>query len=229
MEKVILKAQERNETGKKVAKDLRLKGLIPANVYKATEAAVNLQIVKTDLNEVLHTKAGTNVIITLKIEGKKDKTVVIKELQREPLRGEILHIDFHEISLTEAIKVDVPLTTKGDPEGVKKDGGILEHVLWQLHVECLPTAIPEKIEIDVTHLGISQPIFVKDIVVPEGVKVLNDPELIVVIVKPPKAEVAKEETAAEGAAEPELIRKKKEEESPEEGAAPAAKEGEKKA
>lgn len=230
MEKVILKAETRSEAGKKIAKDLRKKGLVPANVYKGGKDAMNIQIAYDDIQDILHTKAGANVIITLKIGGAKDKTVVIKEIQREPIKDQILHLDFNEISLTETLKVNVPIVAKGEAEGVKKDGGILEHIMWELHVECLPTDIPEKIEVDISKLKIGESIFVKDIVIPEGVKVLNDPELIVMIVKSPKVEVPVEAVPGEAAsAEPELIRKKKEE-APEgeEGAAPkpaASKEG----
>ena len=218
MEKIILKAEVRTAVGKKVAKDLRAKGLIPANVYKGSKGAMGLQVAADNLAEVLHTKAGENVIITLKISGEggeggaKDKTVVIKEIQREPIKDRILHVDFNEISLTEALKVNVPLVSRGEAVGVKVDGGILEHVIRELQVECLPAAIPEKLEVDVSGLKINDTIHVKDIVPPEGVKILNDAELIVMIVKPPKVEVAKEEAAAEGGTEPELIRKKKEEE-----------------
>ena len=177
-----------------------------------------------DLVELLHSKAGENVVVTLKISDgdskAKDKTVVIKEIQREPIKSQILHVDFNEISLTEALKVDVPLAAHGEPEG-KKDGGTLEHVMWELQVECLPTDIPEKIEVDVSKLKIGDAIYVKNIAVPVGVKVLTDPELIAMIVKPPKVEVPKEEVAAETAVEPELIRKKKE---VEEGAPDAKKE-----
>ena len=222
MEKVLLKAELRSGTGKTVAKDLRKRSLVPANVYKkGAKAAVNLQISIEELKEILHTKAGENVIITLKISGDtgmKDKTVLIKEIQREPIKDGILHVDFHEISLTEALKVNVPLSSRGEPVGVKVDSGILEHIMWELQVECLPTAIPEKIEVDVSAMKIGDSVFVKNIIVPEGVKVLNDPELIAMIVKPPKVEVPKE-AVEEGAAEPELIRKKKEEATEEEGKA----------
>lgn len=222
MEKVIIKAHVRTETGKRVAKDLRAKGLVPANVYRAGEGATSIQLPIGELAEALHTKAGENVLITLKVSGGKsaikDKTVLIKEIQREPIRDGILHVDFNEISLTETLKINVPLSSKGEPVGVKVDGGVLEHIMWEVQVECLPTDIPEKIEIDVSNLKMGESLHVKDIVLPEGVKILNDPELITMIVKAPKVEVPKEEVAAEGAAEPELIRKKKEEEE----AAPAA-------
>jgi len=213
MEKVILKAAVRKETGKRIAKDLRNNGQVPANVYKSGGKATSLTVGNSEMEKALHTKAGENVLITLKVSGAspaKDLTVLIKEIQRHPVRDNILHVDFNEISLTEVLKVNVPLTTHGEPAGVKIDGGILEHILRELSVECLPTNIPAKIEVEVSVLKIGEHILVKDIKVPEGVKVLNDPELIALIVKAPKVEVPKEE-AAPGSEEPELIRKKKEE------------------
>ncbi|OGW94638.1 MAG: hypothetical protein A3K16_05420 [Omnitrophica bacterium RIFCSPLOWO2_01_FULL_45_24] len=213
MEKVILKAEVRLASGKRIAKDLRKKNTIPAVVYKGGLDAMKLQLSVRDFEQVLHTKAGENIIVTLKIAGpgksEKDKTVLIKEIQREPIKERILHVDFNEISLTETLKVNVPLAAHGEPEG-KKDGGTLEHVMWELQVECLPADIPEKIEVEVSGLKIGDAIYVKNIAAPAGVKILTDPELIAMIVKPPKVEVPKEEAAAEAPAEPELIRKKKE-------------------
>jgi large subunit ribosomal protein L25 len=188
-------------------------------VYKGGASALSLKLSSRDFEEVLHTKAGENVIITLKISGGekvKDKTVIVKEIQRDPIKSGLLHVDFNEISLTETIRVNVPLASRGDPAGVKKEGGTLEHVMWELQVECLPADIPEKIEVDVALLNIGDAVYVKNIQPPEGVKILNDPELIAMIAKPPKVEVPAPETAEE-AAEPELIRKKKEEEVPEGG------------
>lgn len=220
MEKVILKAEVRLASGKRIAKDLRKKNTIPAVVYKGGLDAMKLQLSVREFEHVLHTKAGENIIVTLKIAGSdkglKDKTVLIKEIQREPIKDRILHVDFNEISLTETLKVNVPLAAHGEPEG-KKEGGTLEHVMWELQVECLPADIPEKIEVEVSSLKIGDAIYVKNITAPAGVKILTDPELIAMIVKPPKVEVPKEEAAAEAPAEPELIRKKKEAE--EEGAA----------
>jgi large subunit ribosomal protein L25 len=221
MEKVILKTAVRTATGKKIAKDLRAKGLIPANVYKGGKGALSLQVALDDLRAALDTKAGENVIITLKISGEgagaKDKTVLIKEIQREPIKDGILHVDFNEISLTEMLKVSVPLASRGESVGVKTEDGVLEHVMWELQVECLPTDIPEKLEVDVSNMKIGDSLHVKDVAAPEGVKILNDGELIIMSVKAKKIEVPKEEAAPEAAEEPELIRKKKEEE-PAEGA-----------
>lgn len=222
MEKIMLNAEVRSGSGKTSAKKLRKKDVIPAVVYKGGKEALKLQFAVRALNEVLHTKAGENVIVTLKIaDGAnkiKDKTVLIKEIQREPIKGLILHVDFNEISMTETLKINVPLAVRGEPVGVKADGGILEHIMWELQVECLPTDIPEKIDVDVSSLKIGDAVYVKNITLPEGVKALTDPELIALIVKPPKVEVPKEEAVSEAAVEPELIRKKKEvEEEAEEG------------
>ena len=154
----------------------------------------------------------------MKVKGdakkEKDKTVIIKEMQHHPLTGDILHVDFNQISLTQTIKVSVPLAVKGEAVGVK-EGGVLEHVLWELEVECLPREIPEKIEVEVSGLKINDSLFVKDIVVPKGIKVLNDPELIAISVKPPIKPAV--EVAVEAAtAEPEVIKQKKPEEIEEE-------------
>ena len=143
--------------------------------------------------------------------------MLIKGIQLDPVKDEVIHVDFNEISLTEKIKVKVPIVDKGEAIGVKRDEGVLEHILWEVEVECLPTQIPQKLEVDVTKLEIGQDIFVKDIPVPEGVKILADPESIAVSVKPPKEEIILEEPA-EGLAEPEMIREKKPES--EEEAAP---------
>jgi len=227
MEKTILKVQVREEVGKGIAKRLRGKGLMPAVVYKDGKSAVHLQMSVKEFEQTLHTKAGENVLITLQIEGGskqlKDKTVIIKEIQHEPIKDAILHVDFNEISLTETIKVDVPVVLKGEPAGVKQDGGVLDFVIRQLHVECLPTNIPEGIDIDVSLLKIGDSVMVKNAVFPEGVKVLNEPELIVAIVKPPHVEKPPEEVVEE-VTEPELIRKEKAKEEEEEAEALKAKE-----
>src|SRR3989338_772352 len=171
MEKVILKAEVRLASGKRIAKDLRKKNTIPAVVYKGGLDAMKLQLSVREFEQILHTKAGENIIVTLKIAGPdqtaKDKTVLIKEIQREPIKERILHVDFNEISLTETLKVNVPLAAHGEPEG-KKDGGTLEHVMRELQVECLPADIPEKIEVEVSGLKISDAIYVKNITAPAG-------------------------------------------------------------
>jgi len=235
MENVILNAVLRKELGKEAIKKLRSQGIIPGIVYKKGKESQTIKINGKELFKTLHTAAGGNVIITLKIaqekdsKAVKDKTVIVKETQYDPVKGDAIHIDFHEISLTEKITVDVPIEPKGEAAGVKSDGGILDQPLKELHIECLPTQIPQKIEVQVEALKIGDGIRVKELVIPEGVKVLNDPDLTVVSVVPPKVEKPPEEAAAaEEITEPEVIREKKpvegEEEAPEAEATPPKKE-----
>jgi len=227
METMQLNAEIREDAGKKATKSARNAGLVPAVVYKEGKDTVSLKINEKELRGILKTKAGANVLVNLKIGGAKEKAkervVLIKEIQHHPIKDQILHVDFQEISLTEKMIFDVPLITKGEAEGVVKDGGVLERVMWELKIECLPTAIPEKIEIDVTALKIGDAVLVKDIAVSPDVKVLNPPDQTAITVKMPHVEAPKEE-GVEEVAEPELIREKKEKEEleGEEEAAPAA-------
>lgn len=215
MEKIQLKAEVREGIGKKPTKQLRKDSLVPAVVYKEGKKTIHLKINERDLFTALHTKAGGNVLINLKI-GEEPKTkdkgrvVIIKEVQQHPIKDQILHVDFQEISLTEKLTVDVPIVVKGEAEGVVKDEGVLEHVMWEIKVECLPADIPEKIEVDVTHMKIGDSILIKDLQTPSGVNILLDAEQTVISVVPPHVE--KVEEVVEEATEPELIREKKEEE-----------------
>ena len=228
MEKVVLNAEIRKETGKTKVKALRKKGLVPAVAYKGGKESLNLTVNTRELFTALHTSAGANVLITLKVKDDKkakDRTCIIKELQRDPVKDDIIHVDLNEISLTENIKVKVPIRPHGEAEGVVKDEGVLEHVLWEVEVECLPTEIPEKIEVEVSPMKIGDTVYVKDLKMPMGIKVLADPELTVLSVVPPAKEEVVEEVPSEEIQEPEVIAKGKKEE--EEVAEEEAKPGEK--
>ncbi|MFC1576357.1 50S ribosomal protein L25, partial [Candidatus Omnitrophota bacterium] len=186
---------------------------------------VNLKIGKRELFEVLHTSAGENVLITLKFtddKKTKEKACIIKEIQRDPVKEDITHIDLKEISLTEKIKVKVPVHPHGEAEGVVKDGGVLDIPLREIEIECLPTEIPEKIEIEIAEMKIGDAVFVKDLEIPSEVKMISDPELPVLSVIPPAKEEVVEEVPGEEAVEPEVITKgkKEEEEVPEEEGKP---------
>ncbi|NQT06388.1 MAG: 50S ribosomal protein L25 [Candidatus Omnitrophica bacterium] len=225
MERIKLQAEIREEIGKNKLKIVRKADYIPACLYRAGKEAFNLKVNKSALHDVLHTKAGENVIIDLTIESQKGKTrpVIMKEVQYHPIKDDVLHIDFNEISLTEKIKVNVPVAAKGEAEEVKKESGIIEHVMWEVEIECLPTQIPEKIEVDVSHLKIGDAIFVKDLVTAPGIEMLSDPESIVINAVPPHIEKPAEEVAPEDATtEPEVIEKGKKEKEGEEEAAEVA-------
>lgn len=218
MEQVELKAEIRKEIGKEAARLLRQQGLIPAVVYGAAAETINIKVGARDFEKALHTSAGENVLVNLKLAGagrKAERTVIIKEIQYDPVKGDIYHLDFKHISLKEAIKVKVPVATKGESPGVK-EGGSIEQILWEVEVECLPTQIPEKIEVELSDLKIGDAVHVKELDFPEGVEVLNPPEDVVVSCVPPKVVVEEVVPAAEEVAEPEVIGKKKEEEVPEE-------------
>ena len=211
MEQIQLSAKIREELGKSGVQKLRNAGKIPAIVYGQGETPLPLEISSRDFLRILHV-AGGNVIVNLQVEGHKtegnrDRTVLIKEVQQHPVSGEYLHIDFHEVSLTKQIKVNIPVVAKGESVGVKLDGGVLDHSLWELEVFCLPTQIPEKIEVDVSHLKIGDTIHVKDLSAPAGIKILTDPQTAVFTVKHPSVEEVK--PVQEGVQEPEVIREKK--------------------
>ena len=234
-ERVMLEAVVRS-SGEKPAV-LRREGRVPAVVYKEGKSAISIQVSARELSRILHTKAGENALITLRFgddskSGLKEhpalasgeNVVLIKEIQHHPVSRQLLHVDFHQISLTQKITVSVPLAMKGEAVGVKLSGGVLEHLRWELEVECLPTEIPAEIAVDISALEKGQTLHVKDVVLPEGVRAVTDPEQPVVsCVEPQREEAAA--PAEEGAAtEPEVIKQKK----PEEEAAAGGTEGKEK-
>ena len=228
MEKVILNATARENTGKSACKHIRKEGLIPGVVYKDGKEGIKVQMDSKELWRSLHTEAGENAIITMNITGGDKvakKTVILQETQQDPINEKVLHVDFHEISLKDKIQVSVPVVVKGEAPGVTEEDGVLAQIAWELEVECLPTAIPEQIIVYVDKLGMNDAIHVKDLESMEGVTILDDPESVVVTVSPPAAEEEEEEAVEEGAeegeGEPELIKKGKTEE---EGAEEAAEE-----
>lgn len=231
MDTVYLEASIRGdaEIGKNRA--LRRQNIVPGVVYGEGKKTVPLKIERGHLLKFMHAHhGGENMVLTLKIsvpdhEKPEEKAVLIKEIQTHPVSGDILHVDFNEVSLTKRITVRVPIGAKGEPVGVKQDGGTLEHILWDVEVECLPTQIPEKLEVDISALRIGEVVHVKDLVLPEGVVVKHDAETIVFSVAHPQKEegaVAAEEAAT--SAEPEVIKKEKKAAEGEEEAKSEAKE-----
>ena len=227
MDELLLEAQLREEIGKNRSKALRHQGLIPAVVYSDGKESLSIKISRSELIKLIHQHQIENAIITLKVKDDKKKAgrpCMIKEMQHDPVKGDILHIDLHEISLTKALKVNVPVTTKGEAPGIKADGGSLEHIMWEIEIECLPTDIPKSIEVDISNLKIGDAVHIKDIQFPPKIKVLHDPESIVLsVAEPMKEEVAAPVEGAE-ATEPEVLKEKKEE--PAEGKEPEGKEKE---
>lgn len=222
MENINLEAIARPETGKSAARHVRKEDMVPAVVYKDGDKGISVKVGRKALLKALHTDAGLNAIITLGIlDGSKvdTRTVIVKETQIDPLTDKIIHADFHEISLKEKISVKVPVAVKGEAVGVTSEKGVFTQTLWEIEIECLPTDIPEKIEVNVEKLKIGEAIHVKDIAMPEGVTVLEDEDQVVASVHHPEAEKT-EEPLEEGAVEPEVIKKGKEEVAEEEEEAP---------
>ncbi|MBI4430585.1 MAG: 50S ribosomal protein L25 [Candidatus Omnitrophica bacterium] len=212
MEKVEIKAAKREQTGKGLVKKLRKLNKIPAIVYGAGVNPVPLTLEGLEFNRVLRSHGGGNMLINLKVSGARlgEKTVIIKDIQYHPVTDEIHHVDFQAVSLTEKIRVQVALHETGESPGVVK-GGVIDRVHHEIEVECLPTAIPERVEIDVSALDFGHAIHIKDLKFPEGVNSVLPPDEVVFTVKAPKEEKAPEPTPGE-AVEPEVIKKGKEEE-----------------
>jgi len=230
MEEIFLDVEARQGVGRGKVKDLRENGFIPAVVYGDGKDSLPVKVSHSALLKLIHQHRIEGVLINLKIKDDRKRahrSCLIKEIQYDPVHGDIMHVDFNEISLTKVIKVNVPVVAKGDPLGVKQEGGSLEHILWEVEVECLPTDIPKDIQVDVSPLKIGDSIHIKDLSVPSGVKIVNDPQAIVLSVAAPmKEEVAAMPVEGEEKQEPEVIKEKKE--VPVEGEAEEGKEKEKK-
>ena len=216
MEQINLDVQLRKDKGSAGAQRVRRVNMIPAVVYGAGAKPTIVSADRKTYDRIHRQHAGESLIYHLNVqdEGKKvaDFPAIIKELQMHPVSDEVIHIDFNRISLDKEIEIKVKVITRGDAIGVKRDGGTVDHLLWELDVICLPTNIPHHIEVDVTNLGVHDSVHVKDLTLPAGVRTKHDPDSVVVTV----AGSMKEEgaAAAEGEAAPELevIKEKKKEE-----------------
>jgi large subunit ribosomal protein L25 len=203
---VTLQAEVRRGTGKGVARKLRAAGKVPAILYGRGIAPVPLAVDRQALARVLKTAAGRNVLIDLQVDGETHLTLA-RELQRDVLRGTILHVDFLKIARDVAVEVDVPLHVVGDSPGVR-EGGVIEHHLWSVRVSCLPANVPERIDADISRLGIGDVLRVGDLVPPEGVTILTNPDEAVLgvvvpqVLKVEEAAPAAEAAPAEGAPAP---------------------------
>ena len=234
MEQVSLKATVRAEKGKQAVKKLRGRGFIPAVVYHRGDEPVSISVADKEISRIIRSAEGENVLINLTIEKEKKskpRPVIIKEVQHDPVKRSILHVDFNEISLTEKIVVEVEVTAVGEPVGVKQDGGLLDHPLRQVKVRCLPTDIPKHIDVDVSALKLNDSIHVKDLKASDKLEILNDPESLLFQVKLHEEKIEEAPAVAE-AQEVEVLREKKEEEPKafaEKKAAPAGKQEEAKA
>ena len=222
MQRVELVAELRERSGKGVARSIRREGRIPAVVYCGGQSLL-LSLNPADLTKVLLSGAGENALINLKINNKKgqssasggpgaERLAILREFQLDPVTGKLLHADLFEVSLNKPIRVRVHIEVIGGvPEGVK-EGGVLQHQMREVEIECLPLAIPDRLEVDVSSLKIGEAIYIRDLRAGEGVRVLGQPDQVVVSVAAPISEAKLEElltATAKEAKEPEVITREK--------------------
>src|SRR5215470_19696497 len=221
----VLEATTRDSFGKNEARRTRRGGKVPAVVYGAAgdgsgPTAVPIAVEPKALLRILHSESGANTLISLKLGGGETK-VLVKEFQLDPLTHQVLHADFYRVAMDRVIQVTIPVIVKGEPKGVKQQGGVLELIRREIEIECLPGDIPENVEIDASELMLNQGIRVRDIAVSPKWKAISDADMMLVHVIMPKAEevAAPAEAAPATAAvpaEPEVIKKGKKEEAEEE-------------
>jgi large subunit ribosomal protein L25 len=222
-QEIVVSAQSRSSRGKNEARRLRAKGMIPAVVYGGKKDSVAVTVDPKTLLRVLRSEAGRNTILSLDLGEGGKTSAILKSWQVDPINEKFIHADFYRIAMDVAIKVKVPIYSKGEARGVKVDQGILEVIMREVEVECLPGDIPERIEVDVADLGIHDAVRVSDLKIGDKVKILDEADQIVLHVVSVKEEAAPAAAAtpAEGEAaapaapaEPEVMKKGKKEEEP---------------
>jgi large subunit ribosomal protein L25 len=209
-----LSATPRNDRGTGVARKLRQIGQVPAVIYGHGRQPQSLALNTREVDRLLSTISAASTVIELTFDGRTARTL-IREIQRHPVKRNVLHLDFQELVAGEKVTVSVPLRFTGVAEGVRNGGGILEETMHQVHLRLDPSSIPDHIDVDVTPLTIGHSIHIRELTLPEGVTVLDDSNATVCVCTAPKAvveEVVAPEAEAGVVAEPELIRKPKPEE-----------------
>src|SRR5579863_1126489 len=230
MKSVALNAFPRTLGRRAGAKKLRSDGRIPAIIYGRQAQPQNLEVLSKEMEDLIHRSVSENLLVDLAVKDdeRPKRLALVQEVQHHPLSGKVLHVDFHEIAETEKVTISIPVETVGEPEGVKTQGGVLEHVLFKIRVRGLAKDIPELVRVDVSHLMIGEAVHLGEIKTPEGVELIGDKQIPVIAVAAPRTEEEEAAEAAESApaapGEVEMNKEKKEE--GEEGA-PAAKGAEK--
>jgi large subunit ribosomal protein L25 len=222
---VSLSATAREKTGKGAARQARLQKQIPAVIYGHGRATQSLSVDALALEKALSGVEPASTLIDLTVDGKTSRAL-IREIQRHPIRPDIIHVDFYEIKADEKVTLKVPVHLVGAPDGVRNAGGVLDQVTREVEIEVLPEHIPDRVELDVSALKIGDSLHTRDLTIANAV-ILTGADLTIATVVPPRAEEVAAPTpeAATEVAEPELIRKVREGEEGEEGeAAPAAEE-----
>lgn len=207
-ETITVTLERRKEVGKGGARKLRRMGYIPAVLYsrESSKGSEPLKISLGEVERLMRIPGITHHILEFSIDGEKRRGI-IKDIQRNPVKNEIWHIDFYEVKADQKISITIPVVIQGEAKGVKA-GGILELAAPELEVECFPDAIPEAIVVDVTNLEIGDAIHVRELKVPEGVTIAENPDEVVVVITPPEV-VAEEAPSEEELEAPKVIAKGK--------------------
>jgi len=223
MAEIVVNAKTRTDRGKNAARRLRRDGFVPGVVYGGKKDNIAVAVDPKALQKVLRSEAGRNSILKLDIANEGATNAILKSWQVDPIKESFLHADFYRIAMDVAIRVTVPIHVIGEARGVKVDAGILELIMREIEVECLPGDIPGGIDVEVSDLGINGALRVSDLVAPAKVKILEGADQVVVhvvsvkeeVVATPGAAAPVEGEAAATPAEPEVLKKgKKEEEAP---------------
>ena len=195
----------REDTGKGVARSLRRSGLVPAVIYGKSRPSQALTVNPEDLKNKMSGNAIFDLLITAEGEEIKE-TVMIKEVQKDPIKGELLHIDFHHISMDEKITINVSLNLTGEAPGVR-EGGVLQQLLREVEIECLPLDIPEALQLDISKLEMGNSMLVNDLEVPENIEIKTpfDEAIVTIVVPTEEEEELEEETEGDELTEPEVI------------------------
>jgi len=223
---ITVTASARDTRGKNEARRLRVKGFSPAVVYGAGVDPVAIAVDPKEINQILRSASSFNTIFNVDVQGQL-APVIIKDWQLDPIKSTLLHVDLKRVDLSKPIVIKVPVHTKGDPKGVKIQGGLHEIINREIEIECLPDEIPEEFTVDVTDLSIGQSVRAGEIPLSGSMKLVSPPDSVISHVIAVRTSPAEEETAAAAAttAEPEVIKKGKKEEA---AATPAPEEKKKK-
>jgi large subunit ribosomal protein L25 len=206
-----LTAQARSQAGRNAVKKIKSQGLIPAVIYGGAERPQNLQVVAREMSRVLSQSTGEHFLVDLQVaDGGQvsSRLALVQEVQHHPVRGDVVHVDFHAVDANKALHAEVSIEVLGEASGVKNQGGLLELNLHAIEVECLPKDLPEVIQVDVAALSVGDAIHIRDLALPAGVVARGNPDLTVVHVAAPKVE---SESAAGAPTEPEVLKEKKQE------------------
>lgn len=216
---LVIKAEKRTELGKNASGRLRRQGLVPAILYGESIENIPLTLKKKDVIEILKSETGENTIFKVAFDS-EERDVMIKEVQINPITDELTHVDLIQISMDKPVRVSVPVELVGEPVGVKTEGGVVDFLLRELEIECLPREIPESVKIDISPLHVHQSFKVQNLTLPAGIKILHDPNTAIVVISSVTEEAAPAtgEEVIEGAEmkEPEVIKKERKKEEEEE-------------